>query len=363
MRILKGKIRNWHNSKIFIGLVIVLSLFGIVEQVAQAKLTTVHQSANNFSNATFTSQQVQHIVIIEFENVELNDILSNGPYFKQLYETYGVATNYYAACHPSTSNYLAVTSGKTLQCGSDAVNLYNTTNIGTLLQNKNLSWYGFMESMPSNCYRDNSGEYVPKHNPFIYYSDLVNSNLCKEHDVPLTNWTNLVNQGNIPNFSFISPNILNDGHDTDVVYADNWLQGFLPPLLAKPWASSTIFFIVFDEGTTNNGFNGTSGGHTYLVAVSPYSKSMKVTSDTTNYNLLTTIEWLMDLGTTGNNDDPSKYTPMTGLFNFSNFSVLETQQPISKWSIQQEMNKMKFDIEYKIRKILARFYVDSINKK
>ncbi len=276
------------------------------------------------------SNPIQHVVTIVFENQELNDILANGPYFNYLYNTYGSATNYYAACHPSASNYLAMTSGNTWECGSDAINLYSTKNIGTILETKNisqggnLSWYGFMESMPAPCYRSDSGEYAPRHNPFVFYSDLVNTNLCEDHDVSLDVWTNLVNSGDsneIPTYSFISPNLLNDGHDTSVEYADNWLKGFLDPLLSKPWAQNTVFFIVFDEGVTNDGFNdgfnGFNGGHTYLVAVSPYSKGLRITSDTTEYNLLTTIEWLLNLGTTGNNDDPSKYPPLKELFNLT----------------------------------------------
>lgn len=263
------------------------------------------------------SQPIKHVMVIVFENKELNNVLSNGPYFKYLYDTYGTATNYYGACHPSASNYLAMTSGKTWECGSDSVNLYTTTNIGTLLQNNNLSWYGFMESMPKPCYRSGSGEYAPRHNPFVYYADLVNTNLCKDHDVPLTNWTNMVNSDNIPNFSYISPNLLNDGHDTTVAYADNWLKGFLSPLINKSWFNNSVIFVTFDEGSTSAGFNGLTGGHIYTVAVSPFSKGMKVTNNVTHYNLLTTIEWLLNLGTTGHNDNPSIYPPMTGLFNFS----------------------------------------------
>lgn len=266
------------------------------------------------------TNSIQHVVVILFENQELNNILNKGPYFNYLYKTYGSATDYYAPCHPSASNYLAMTSGNTWQCGSDSINLYNTTNLGTLLQNKNLSWYAFMESMPGPCSRNAYGEYLPRHNPFVYYSDLVNTNLCKEHDVPLSDWDNLVkieDSSKIPAFSFISPNKLNDGHDTDMIYADNWLKNFLDPLLSKPWSKNTVFFIVFDESNSSDtsGFNGFNGGHTYMVAVSPFSKGLNISDKVTAYNLLSTIEWLLNLGTTGYNDNI--YPPMSGLFNFS----------------------------------------------
>ncbi len=309
---------------VYIAIIVVVLFLAIVGCVQQNPVSPVsNETATTTEGTPVTAPPIQHVVVIEFENQPLSNVLSNGPYFNYLYNTYGAATNYYAACHPSAPNYLAVTSGNTWQCGSDALNLYTTTNLGSLLENKNisqggnLSWYGFMESMPSPCYRSDSGEYVFRHNPFVYYADLVNTNLCTEHDVPLDVWTNLVNSGNVPNFSFISPNLLNDGHDTNVSHADNWLNNFLSPLLTTSWAQNTVFFIVFDESDFSV-FNGMfNGGHTYMVAVSPYSKGLSVTSDTTEYNILTTIEWLMNLGTTGNNDDPSKYPPMKGLFNFT----------------------------------------------
>ena len=332
----KNLIRNWDRRKILIAgicIIIIISILAVQTRTNLNKnfnrvnLSDISNSnANSSINTNYkyiSTIPIKHVVVIVFENQELNNILSNGPYFKYLYDTYGAVTNYYASCHPSASNYLAMTSGNTWECGSDAVNLFTTTNLGTLLENKNisqggnLSWSAYMESMPSPCYRSDSGEYAARHNPFIYYADLVNTNLCRDHDVSLDVWNNSVSSGNIANFSFISPNILNDGHDTSVTYADNWLRGFLTPLLTKPWAQKTVFFIVFDEGSTSNGFNGFTGGHTYMVAVSPYSSGLKVTNNTTHYNLLTTIEWLLNLGMTGNNDNTSVYPPMKGLFNFT----------------------------------------------
>jgi acid phosphatase len=57
--------------------------------------------------------------------------------------------------------------------------------------------------------------------------------------------------------------MLNDGHNTDYRYADNWLQSFLPPLLKNPYFSKTVFLITFDESDSNFDFKN----HIYSVLV------------------------------------------------------------------------------------------------
>ena len=260
---------------------------------------------------------IEHIIVIVFENKEVSTVLDQGPYFKSLSTIYGFAENYFAVCHPSAPNYLAMTSGKPWQCGSNSIHTYQTLNVGDLLTRKSLTWYGFFESMPIPCDRNSSGLYVSRHNPFIFYADIVdNPTRCKTHVVPLTVWNNLVSQNKIPNFSFIVPNLNNSGHDTNVAYADRWLKSFLSPLLTKPWFSKSVFFIVFDEGQTNKGFNGLTGGHIYMSSVSPYSKGLRKKGNVTHYNLLTTIEWLFNLDSCGNFDNPVQYPPMKVLFKF-----------------------------------------------
>ncbi|HKS59982.1 MAG TPA: carboxypeptidase regulatory-like domain-containing protein [Thermoplasmata archaeon] len=262
---------------------------------------------------------IRHVFVVFLENAELSTVQSNGKYMMGLAKNYTEATHYYAPCHPSAPEYLAATSGATWQCGSDSVTSggYSTNNIGNLSQHANLSWAGYMESMPSACDANDSYPYAARHNPFVYYSD-ISGTVCNNHDLSFSSWNSTVKSGTIPAFAFFSPNLKNDGHDTSVSYADGWLKHWLPPYLNASWFNDSVWFITYDEGSTNSGYNGFGGGHVYFTAVSPYSVGGRTYSNnSTHYNLLSTVEWLLGLGGTGNNDSTSKFPAMKGLFNFS----------------------------------------------
>ncbi|MCI4366993.1 MAG: hypothetical protein L3K08_04495, partial [Thermoplasmata archaeon] len=49
---------------------------------------------------------VRHIVLIVLENEGLTSVWGHGPYERYLAATYGNATHFYAACHPSAGNYI-----------------------------------------------------------------------------------------------------------------------------------------------------------------------------------------------------------------------------------------------------------------
>ncbi|MCI4351833.1 MAG: carboxypeptidase regulatory-like domain-containing protein [Thermoplasmata archaeon] len=271
---------------------------------------------------TPTPPSIQHVITVVMENANLSTTLSLGPFERYLAGKYAFASQYYAVCHPSTSNYLSMTSGNSWQCGpnggSDAYNVYSTLNVADLLESTGHSWRAYMESMPTPCNTTDKGAYVVHHNPFVYYSDIVgNASRCNTHVLPLSAFAPAVAAGTVPNYAFISPNITDDG-TKNVTFGDNWLKGWLSPLLNDSFFASSVVFIAYDEATNDrNGFNGTIGGHTYFVAVSPLVKlNSTYSADATHYNLLSTVEWLLGLGSTGHNDS-AVFGPMTGLFNLS----------------------------------------------
>ena len=266
---------------------------------------------------------IQHVFVIMLENAILSTVLAQGPYLTSLYHQYASADHYYGVCHPSASNYLALTSGRLLQCGSDAVTTYSDPNLADLVTSAGESWVAYMQSMPAPCTTANSGQYVAHHDPFIYYQDIVtNPSLCDSHVVPLTQFNASATPANLV---WISPDRFHDGHTPQSVpNADAWLQSFLPPLLNEPWASSTVFFVLYDEGDFPNGtedfsgYNGLNGGNAYFAAVSPYSRGQGLyTADASHYNLLATVEWLLGTANLGQNDASTQYPVMKSLFDFA----------------------------------------------
>ncbi|MCI4345293.1 MAG: PKD domain-containing protein [Thermoplasmata archaeon] len=263
---------------------------------------------------------IRHVITVLLENEQVSTVLAQGPFEASLARQYGFASHYYAACHPSAPNYLALVTGKTWQCGGDGVTTYTTANIADLLEARHLSWGGYFESMPSACDSSDSYPYIAHHNPFVYPADIVgNATRCDAHDQGFAAWQSAVASGSVPNYAFVAANMTDDGHDTGVAGADAWLKGWLPPLLNASWASSSVFFILYDESSAGDtsGFNGTVGGHTYLVAVGAYVRANYTFAvNVTDYNVLTTTEWLLGTASLGNNDSWTKYPPMKSLFAF-----------------------------------------------
>jgi PKD repeat protein len=308
----------WPRRPIFAGLLVLalllLSSMGLAPQLSHSAGST--GGAPSTTGLPAFPTPIRHVVTVVLENAERSAVLQSGPYETHLAATYAQASAYYAACHPSAPNYLSMTSGQTLQCGSDSWNVYSSTNVADLVERAGETWGAYMESMPTPCDTSNTVLYAVRHDPFVYYSDIVhNTTRCDSHVLSLSAWNSSVASGNIPNYAFISPNVKDDGHDTGVAYADNWLHGWLAPLINTTWFASTVFFLVYDEGSSSLGFNGTAGGNIYFAAVSPFAKTgFTLATKETHYDLLTTTEWLLGLGSTGHNDDARTFPPMTSLF-------------------------------------------------
>jgi Phosphoesterase family/Fibronectin type III domain len=310
------------------GILVALVLQGIVPLAAAGGAPIAPRGSpvpagGSRAAATFPTP-IRHVVTVMLENEPRSAVLAQGPFERYLAATYASASSYYGVCHPSAPNYLAATSGSTWQCGSDNYNVYNSSNIGDLMENASLpAWYGFMENMTHPCQTSSSGNYAIKHNPFPYYYDIVKgaNSRCDRHDLPLTSWNGNVTNGTVPTYAWITPDQNHDGHNTNVSVADSWLKQWMSPLINDSWFNSTVFFVVWDEATGSNsnaGYNGTSGGLVYLTAVSPYAKkNYTLTTNASHYNLLSTTEWLLGLGATGNNDSTSTFPAMKALFNFS----------------------------------------------
>jgi phospholipase C len=190
------------------------------------------------------------------ENRSLGDIIGNtsqAPYINSLAASCGLATDYHGTTHPSLPNYLAATSG-TAQ-GSLPATTYLDCDVSVICDmtagsifGQGESWKAYEESMPSNCYKSNSGEYAVRHNPAVYYTSLSG---CASKDVPYTQLATDLADNALPAFSFITPNLIDDMHDGTIAQGDAWLAGHLPAILnSKQYQSgTTAVFITWDEGS------------------------------------------------------------------------------------------------------------------
>ena len=89
--------------------------------------------------------------------------------------------------------------------------------------------------------------------------------------VPFSQLAADLNTANLPEYSFIVPNLCNDAHDCPLSTADAWLKTNIDPLINSPqFQKDGLLIIVFDEADTLDFTAG--GGHVITVIVSPQAK-------------------------------------------------------------------------------------------
>jgi phosphatidylinositol-3-phosphatase len=238
------------------------------------------------------------VFVIVMENHEYGSVIgsSAAPYANSLAASYGLATNYYGASHPSLPNYLALTAGSTFGIASDCTSCYvSATNIADQVEASGRSWKAYMEDMPTPCYMGASaGNYAMKHNPFMYYTDIRNDAArCAAHVVPFTQFRADMSTGQVPNFVWITPNMCNDMHDCAVSTGDAWLRGVVPTITASAaFHKGGVLFVTWDEGSSSAGCCGdTWGGHVATLVISPrVSPGFRSAIAENHYGLLRTIE-------------------------------------------------------------------------
>jgi phosphatidylinositol-3-phosphatase len=239
-----------------------------------------------------------HVFVIVMENHEYGSIIgsSAAPYTNSLAASYGLASNYYGASHPSLPNYLALTAGSTFGIASDCTTCYvSATNIADQVEASGRSWKAYMEDMPTPCYLGaSSGNYAIKHNPFAYYTDIRNDAArCAAHVVPFTQFGTDISSGQVPNFVWITPNMCNDTHDCSVATGDAWLRSVVPSITSSAaFRNGGVLFITWDEGSSSVGCCGDSwGGHVATLVISPRATpGFRSGIAENHYGLLRTME-------------------------------------------------------------------------
>src|SRR6266550_3605345 len=106
-----------------------------------------------------------HVVWIVFENMPRSAIFSSGnaPYIKGLAAACGRADDMHSLYPKSLPNYIGLTSGTTGGVTSDGAPGALPQSQVSLFQQLGTDWRQLNESMPSNCFMTNSGDFVVHH--------------------------------------------------------------------------------------------------------------------------------------------------------------------------------------------------------
>jgi phosphatidylinositol-3-phosphatase len=250
--------------------------------------------------ARVSSGRPAHIAVILMENEEYGSVIGSksAPYINSLARRYALANGMYAITHPSLPNYLALTGGSTFGINSDCTGCsVRATSIVNQLAAAHISWKAYMEDLPRPCFTGtDAGEYAKRHDPFVYYTSIVqNPPLC-DQVVPMTQLSSDERSGRLPTYIWITPNVCHDMHDCSAATGDRFLAGLVPPLL-HALGSRGLLILTWDEGDSNNGCcKLAAGGHIVTILAGGLARhGARLGSPADHYSALALIEDLLRL--------------------------------------------------------------------
>src|SRR3984885_7963001 len=229
------------------------------------------------SETTVTVQGIPlfgHVILVMEENHSYQSVIGNSsmPYLNSLAQKYGLATQYFADTHPSIGNYFELTTGQIITNDDGYTGTVSADNVVRHLLSAGKTWKAYAEDLPSVGYIGGDVyPYAKHHNPFSYLTDVVNSQNQRQNLVPFSEFAGNLNNNQLPEFSYIVPNMLDDAHDGTLYQADGWLQAHIAPLVDNAtFQKDGLLVIVFDESFKSDTSHG--GGQVAMLVISPSAK-------------------------------------------------------------------------------------------
>jgi hypothetical protein len=272
-----------------------------------------------------TGQWFDRIFFIAFENQGFTPVATN-PDFAAMSKKGMLLNNSFAISHPSQPNYLAIGSGSTQGITGNGLFNISAPCLVDLFEAAGLSWKLYQEAFPSPCFLGlNQGTYWQKHNPFISFSS-VNQNATRcAKIVNSAGFLADLGAGTLPQYSFYTPDINNDGHDTGVAFAGTYLANFLRPTVLAQFPPKTLIVVWWDEEQVG----GPESNRIYNFLLSPDSTIPANSFSNTRYDHYSFVRLVEDnwaLGNLGVNDVSA--TPVS-LVPTGFFTAAPTKSPVA----------------------------------
>jgi phosphatidylinositol-3-phosphatase len=309
----------------------------------------------------FKLPKIKHVWVIMLENKGWEKTFGEpaaDPYLAQTLPAQGaLLENYYATGHESNDNYVSLVSGQPpnpqnqgdcqvfdefagtmledgVEAGSGCVFPREVQNIGTQLTATGKSWKAYEQDMGNNPNRETAAcghpalnamdetqkaqagdGYATRHDPFVYFQSVIGEPAyCDAHVVALGTpsgempaaalkgetglASDLAHPGRTPAYSFITPNLCEDGHDfpctnqtggaSALADIDAFLETWIPKIEASAaYRRGGLIEVTFDESdgpesdsssccgeepgpnTPAPGISGPGGGRVGAVLISP----------------------------------------------------------------------------------------------
>ena len=324
------------------------------------------------------SASIGHVFIMVMENKSYDRTFgsdSAAPYLAQTLPAQGaLLQNYYATGHASLDNYIAMISGQApnLSTQADCTFYHDVLMIGGLngdgqalgqgcvypsavpslpdqFKAAGIRWKGYMQDMGKDPTREapacghpalNSrdmtqaaaadDQYATRHNPFMYFHSIIDDQAyCEAHVVNMENnlAADLASIDTTPQYSFITPNLCDDGHDSSCADGEvgglsginRFLENWVPVVTGSPaFKKDGLLIILYDESAGSDteddtaccgearsllintplppGETGPGGGRVGAVLLSPFIEGGTVSTRTYNhYAMLRTVEDIFGL--------------------------------------------------------------------
>ncbi|HEY1739339.1 MAG TPA: alkaline phosphatase family protein [Acidimicrobiia bacterium] len=363
------------------GFTIAALLIGTLCTVVGVSATSSTAASRRVTTNATTTPVVSHVFQIVLENEEETSAFPNkGTELDKLAAQGVFLANYYATGHNSLDNYLAMISGQaqfsstSQDCPDyhdtggtvDAKGIYHPVtpqdsgcvfpaSVKTLadqLGAAKKTWRGYMEDMGKTPTRETTpcgqpeangaainpavggadsafvataaDQYATRHNPFVYFHTLINkpatgNSKCTNNVFPFTRFAADVSKSTYaPAFTFITPNLCDDGHDKPckgpgseganpgaggLVSANAFLAKVVPMIQkSAAYKNHGLILITFDEGADSDttgccgeGAFSTGGGKIGAVLLGPGLHAHRSTCAYNHFSELHTYEDLFGL--------------------------------------------------------------------
>jgi hypothetical protein len=356
---------------------------------ADTRASSARSSHASARTKPYKQPKIHHVFVIMLENEDYASTFgepSADPYLAQTLPAEGaLLEDYYATGHESNDNYISIVSGQPpnvenqadcqyftnftsseveadgVQKGLGCVYPASVENIGTQLTATKRKWKAYEQDMGNDPNRETAAcghpavggkdetqdavegdGYATRHDPFVYFHSVIdNQTYCDEHVVALGSpsgemppaalkgetglATDLRSAGKTPTFSFITPNLCEDGHDypcknepsgaSALADIDRFLETWVPKITGSPaFQKGGLLEITFDEsdgpqsdssscceeepgpGSPLPGITGPGGGRIGAVLISPFIKPGTISTTPYNhYSSLASFESLLGL--------------------------------------------------------------------
>ena len=292
--------------------------------VTPSLVALIVSAAVMMASACFSAAQdldtlkARHVLLIVLENEDFSKVVED-PYFDKLRTRGKWFSNSQAITHPSYPNYLALVAGDTFGVKNDHLKDFHDPDpkkyatIADLLEAKHLTWKSYAQGYPGSSTKcdtvddESKTRYARKHVPLLSFKAITTTARCRNVVDANTEFDPYVQKNRLaelkaklPNFAFYTPVMDNDGHNTSLKRASQWLESILDPLLNDTeFMRDVLIVVTFDESATHH---AVEDGHIFTVMLGPMLKPGEDKTRINHYTVLRTIESIFTLPQMTEND-------------------------------------------------------------